>query len=123
MSAGGQTTTSPFGLLCQLRPAAALQHGKVLMRNDARTRISSAQIRAARGLLDWSARELSQRSGVSKSTIHRAESSEGVPSVHEHSLAAIKAALEECGIDFLDDSGVRLRFLNGNPMQMAHTVI
>ncbi len=73
-----------------------------------KTNITSAQIRAARGLLNWSARELSARSGISQSSINRAECAEGRPSMHEHSLAAIKAALERYGVKFLEDSGVRL---------------
>ena len=59
-----------------------------------KTNIMSAQIRAARALLNWSARELSERSGVSQSSIHRAERAKAHPSMHEQSLAAIKAALE-----------------------------
>jgi len=74
-----------------------------------KTNITSAQIRAARALLNWSARELSERSGVSQSSIHRAERAKARPSMHEQSLAAIKAALERYGVEFLDDSGVRLR--------------
>jgi transcriptional regulator with XRE-family HTH domain len=74
-----------------------------------KTNITSAQIRAARALLNWSARELSERSGVSQSSIHRAERAKARPSMHEKSLAAIKAALEQYGVEFLDNSGVRLR--------------
>jgi transcriptional regulator with XRE-family HTH domain len=88
-----------------------------------KTKITSAQIRAARGLVNWSARQLSQRSGVSQSTIHRAESAEGIPSIHEYGLAAIKATLEQFGIEFLDDSGVRLRVLNGGGVRACHTTI
>jgi transcriptional regulator with XRE-family HTH domain len=90
---------------------------------DRKTRITSAQIRAARGLLNWSARQLSQRSGVSQSTIHRAESADAIPNMHEHGLAAIKATLEQFGIEFLDDSGVRLRFLNGRSVHASHTTV
>jgi transcriptional regulator with XRE-family HTH domain len=73
-----------------------------------RTRITSVQIRAARAMLNWSAWQLSERSGISQSSIHRAERAQGRPSMHEHSLAAIKAALERYGVEFLDDCGVRL---------------
>ena len=59
-------------------------------------------------MLNWSVWELSERSGISQSSIHRAERAEGRPSMHEHSLAAIKAALERYGVEFLGDSGVRL---------------
>jgi transcriptional regulator with XRE-family HTH domain len=88
-----------------------------------KTKITSAQIRAARGFVSWSARQLSQRSGVSQSTVHRAESAQGIPNIHEHGLAAIKLTLEQFGIEFLDDSGVRLRFLNDGGVQVNHTTI
>jgi len=70
--------------------------------------ITSAQIRAARALLNWSARELADRSGVSQSSIHRAERAEARPSMHETGLAALKATLERYGVEFLEASGVRL---------------
>jgi transcriptional regulator with XRE-family HTH domain len=73
-----------------------------------RIKITSAQIRAARALLRWSTRELSERSGVSVSAIHRAERADSRPRVHERSLAGLKSALERFGVEFLDDSGVRL---------------
>jgi hypothetical protein len=38
----------------------------------------------------------------------RAERGDGRPSMHEHSLAAIKAAVERCGVVFLGDYGLRL---------------
>jgi transcriptional regulator with XRE-family HTH domain len=82
------------------------RHAKPVM--SERTKITSAQIRAARAMLNWSARELAQRSGVSQSSIHRAERGDGRPSMHEHSLAAIKAAVERCGVAFLGDYGLRL---------------
>ncbi len=71
--------------------------------------ISSAQIRAARALLNWSARQLSERSGVSQSSISRAERGKGPRSMHQQSLVAVKATFERYGVEFLDDSGVRLR--------------
>jgi transcriptional regulator with XRE-family HTH domain len=88
-----------------------------------KTKITSAQIRAARGLLNWSAQELVQYSGVSLSTIQRAESAEEVPSVHEQTLAAIKTSLERSGIEFLDRTGVRLARANGRGQNASHTAI
>jgi transcriptional regulator with XRE-family HTH domain len=76
--------------------------------------LTSAQIRAARALLNWTARHLSEESGVSQSTIHRAENARGCPSTHEQHLEAIKRALERSGVDFLDSSGVRLRAVDGD---------
>jgi transcriptional regulator with XRE-family HTH domain len=70
--------------------------------------ITSAQIRAARALLNLSGRQLSERSGISPSTLHRAENAEGKPNMHASTLIAIEAALEALGVEFLDDTGVRL---------------
>jgi transcriptional regulator with XRE-family HTH domain len=86
-----------------------------------KTRITSAQIRAARALLNWSARRLAESCGLSQSTIHRAENAERVPSMHEHGLAAIKATLEQSGIEFIDDCGVRLTQINGCVVHASRT--
>jgi transcriptional regulator with XRE-family HTH domain len=96
-----------------IRPGAArrpIPHSALVGRTmmTKRTMITGAQIRAARALLNWPARELSQRSGVSQSSIHRAEHAEDYPSMHEHSLAAIKTAFEQYGVEFLDGCGLRL---------------
>ena len=71
--------------------------------------ITSAQIRAARGFLDWSVRELSQRSGVSESAISRAEQRDGVPAMQARNLKAVRTAFEIYGIEFLDQTGLRFR--------------
>jgi transcriptional regulator with XRE-family HTH domain len=70
---------------------------------------SSAQIRAARGLVGWSQADLAEQSGLSRATINRAET--GAASAD--ALAAMQAALEKAGVLFLeengDGAGVRLR--------------
>lgn len=75
--------------------------------------ISSAQIKAARALLGWTAQELADVSEVGVATIRRMEVMEGVPSGNTKTLSAIQAALEEAGIEFIgspnDSPGVRLR--------------
>ncbi len=75
--------------------------------------ISSAQIRAARALLRWSAGDLSQASGVGTATLQRMEVMEGVPSGQVRTLLAIKEALEGAGVEFVgsptDNPGVRLK--------------
>jgi len=71
--------------------------------------ITSAQIRAARGFLDWSVRELSQRSGVSESAISRAERCDGTPGLQAPNLEAVRTAFEIHGIEFLDQTGLRFR--------------
>lgn len=75
--------------------------------------VTSAQIRAARGLLNWTVRDLAEKSGVHRNTITRIETES---SLQGYSVAAIKAALEAAGVEFTNDDspGVRLR-KEGNP--------
>ena len=74
--------------------------------------ISSAQIRAARALLRWSAGDLSRASGVGTATLQRMEVMEGVPSGQVRTILAIKGALESAGVEFVgspeQNPGVRL---------------
>lgn len=74
--------------------------------------ISSAQIRAARALLRWSAGDLSRASGVGTATLQRMEVMDGVPSGQVRTILAIKEALESAGVEFIgapeQNPGVRL---------------
>jgi transcriptional regulator with XRE-family HTH domain len=81
-------------------------------------KISSAQIRAGRALLRWSALELAEASGVGVATIRRAEIAEGETSLTVANAMAIRRALEEAGVEFIDDDGgegVKLRRPVGPP--------
>jgi hypothetical protein len=73
--------------------------------------ITSAQIRAARGMLDWSRRDLANSSGISFASMIRLESFDGVPASNFKTLEAIKKAFEEAGVEFIGTpdkgSGVR----------------
>ena len=71
--------------------------------------ITGAQIRAARGFLNWSVQDLSQRCGVSESAISRAERSNGVPAMQSRNLRAVRTAFEIHGIEFIDQCGLRQR--------------
>jgi transcriptional regulator with XRE-family HTH domain len=74
--------------------------------------ITSAQIRAARGMLDWSRKDLAQASGLSFASMMRLESFDGIPSSNFKTLEAIKIAFERAGIQFIgspeDGPGIRL---------------
>lgn len=75
--------------------------------------ISGAHIRAARGLLGLTSRQLSALSGVSWATIKRFEEADGIPPSRSGTLERVKAALEDAGVEFIGDPvaspGVRLR--------------
>lgn len=62
--------------------------------------LTGAQIRAARGVVNWSVRELSEAARVSSSTIRRLEESNDAPSSTEESLSPIRLALEGAGVEF-----------------------
>ncbi|MFT8418620.1 MAG: helix-turn-helix transcriptional regulator [Acetobacter sp.] len=73
--------------------------------------IKPSQIRAARGLLDWTRDQLVMASGVPKSTLVRAETEATTP--RQSTLSAIRTALETAGVEFIAENGggagVRLR--------------
>ncbi len=74
--------------------------------------ITSAQIRSARALLNWSREMLSIACGVGISALMRLESAEGVPSGNIKTLNAVQKAFEEAGIEFIGtpESGAGVRF-------------
>ena len=75
--------------------------------------LTSAQIRAARALLRWSAEDLAHHSAVGVTTIRRAELTEFETSMTKANDFAVRRALENAGIEFIDENGggagVRLR--------------
>lgn len=83
------------------------------MSQDRRRPLTSDQLRAARALLRWSAEELSRQSSVSLRTIRRAELADEDPTMTVANSVAVRRALENAGIEFIDENGggpgVRLR--------------
>ena len=75
--------------------------------------LTSAQIRAARSLIRWSAEDLAGRSSLSVATIRRAELTDGETSMTAANDLAVRHALEAAGVEFIDENGggpgVRLR--------------
>ncbi len=75
--------------------------------------LTPGQIRAARGFLGWSARELAEQSGLGLSTVQRAETNGDRPVITRVNMDAIRRALEAAGVEFIPENGggagVRLR--------------
>ena len=75
--------------------------------------ITSEQVRAARALLRWEQKVLAEACGVSLPSIKRLETTHGPLAAQPRTLAAIRGALEDAGIIFIDENGegpgVRLR--------------
>lgn len=76
----------------------------------------AAQIRAARALLDWSQRQLAEKSKLSVPTIKRMEGAMGPERSTDANVEAVRRALEGAGVVFLDPkqnkdggAGVRLK--------------
>jgi ribosome-binding protein aMBF1 (putative translation factor) len=75
--------------------------------------LTSAQIRAARGLLRWSAEDLAREASLGLATIKRAESAESETSMTAANDLAVRRAIESAGVELIDENGggpgVRLR--------------
>jgi hypothetical protein len=75
--------------------------------------LTSAQIRAARALIRWSAEDLARHCSVGVTSIRRAELMPSTTALTRANDRAIRQALEAAGVEFIDADksgpGVRLR--------------
>ncbi|HBM91391.1 MAG TPA: hypothetical protein DD400_05930 [Rhodospirillaceae bacterium] len=69
--------------------------------------ITASQLRAARGMLDWTRSTLAKASGLSAETIKNIE--HGIYTPQESSIDAIVRAFAENDVEFTDGDGVRTR--------------
>jgi DNA-binding transcriptional regulator YiaG len=77
----------------------------VLCKYDRKKKMSdltSAQIRAARALLDWTQPKLAQMSKLSVPTVRRMESARGPSASTAANVEAVRRALEGAGVVFLE---------------------
>lgn len=83
------------------------------MKRKSILKVSIRQIKAARALLAWSQEELASAASISIPTIKRLESQEGVLGGREETVLKIQSALENAGVQFIEENGggpgVRLR--------------
>lgn len=68
--------------------------------------MNMVQLKMARAALGWGVRDLASAASVSPDTISRLE--RGDEKVMPRTVAAIRAALEAAGVEFIED-GVRLK--------------
>ena len=75
--------------------------------------LTSSQIRAARALLRWTVDDLARESALGRNTILRAELADDKTSLTVANDLAVRRALEDAGVEFIDVNGggpgVRLR--------------
>lgn len=73
--------------------------------------MNSGQCRAARGLIAWSQKQLAAEANVALRTLINFEKMDRAP--RASTIAAIRAALESAGVEFIPENGggagVRLR--------------
>jgi transcriptional regulator with XRE-family HTH domain len=67
--------------------------------------ITIAQIRGARGILNWSQQDLAQRTGISATSIGSIEN--GVTTPRASTLETIRRTIESAGIEFIGLEGVK----------------
>ena len=80
--------------------------------------LTGAQIRAARGLLNFSVAELCEATGLAINTVRRAESTNGPPRLTHANLRLLQSTLEEAGVQFIqaDELGPGVRLLKAEPL-------
>jgi hypothetical protein len=74
-------------------------------KSTGRPALTSAQIRAARALIRWSAEDLARSSAVGITTIRRAELAEEMTSLTAANDRSLRCALEDAGVEFIDENG------------------
>ncbi|GBQ96632.1 transcriptional regulator [Gluconacetobacter liquefaciens] len=65
--------------------------------------ITPAQLRAARGLVDWTREQLADAAGTTVRTLARLERGETAPRLS--TLCAIRSAFESVGVVFIPENG------------------
>lgn len=65
--------------------------------------MTSAQVRAARGLLNWTVRMLAEKAGVHRNTITNIET--GKYNGDADTLDAIRKAFEAAGVELIEKNG------------------
>ena len=69
--------------------------------------VTSAQLRAARGLLNWTVRDLALKAAVHRNTVTRIETEETKDGVAFEKLVG---ALQAAGVEFIDGKRPGVRF-------------
>lgn len=83
--------------------------------------VTGAQLRAARGLLNMSVSDLSERTGLAMNTIRRAEATNAVAPITAANAQLLVSTLESAGVVFIAadtlGAGARLKDIDQAPLQ------
>ncbi|UPJ71842.1 PAS domain-containing protein [Bradyrhizobium sp. 187] len=77
-------------------------HNEKLISDQASaSKLTGAQIRAARGMLNWSVKDLAGRTGVSAAVIRRLEEYNDTPPMSDELMNSLRNTFSDAGIEFL----------------------
>ena len=78
---------------------------KLSVPHAATSRLTGAQLRAARGILNWSVKQLAARTGISSAIIRRLEEYNDAPPVPDGTMEILHRAFSDAGVEFLFPAG------------------
>ena len=78
---------------------------RVSIQQAASSRLTGAQLRAARGMLNWSVKQLAARTGISAAVIRRLEEQNGFLRLPDETLTGLCDTLSSAGIEFIFGTG------------------
>jgi PAS domain S-box-containing protein len=64
-------------------------------------RLTGAQMRGARGMLNWSVKQLAERTGISSAIIRRFEEHNDAPPMPDDTMDILRSTFSDAGIEFL----------------------
>ncbi|MGY4282656.1 PAS domain S-box-containing protein [Bradyrhizobium sp. LM2.7] len=74
---------------------------KLSVQHAATSRLTGAQLRAARGILNWSVKQLAARTGISSGVIRRLEEYNDAPPMPDEMMEILRRVFSDAGIEFL----------------------
>lgn len=74
---------------------------RLSIQQAATTRLTGAQLRAARGMLNWSVKQLAARTGISSAIIRRLEEYNDTVPMPDETMEIIRRTFSDAGIEFL----------------------
>ncbi|MDA9506737.1 hypothetical protein XI09_19320 [Bradyrhizobium sp. CCBAU 11386] len=78
-----------------------LDQEKLSVQHPETSRLTGAQLRAARGILNWSVKQLAARTGISSAIIRRLEEYDDAPPMPDETMETLRRVFSDAGIEFL----------------------
>lgn len=78
-----------------------VHHEKFVSPTTSSANLTGAQMRAARGILNWSVKQLAEQTKISPSTIRRFEEYDDTPPMEDETMEVLRNTLSDAGIEFI----------------------